>query len=70
VSEDLVSRNARRLGRFGYLDLGSTTLSQLKKSKFIRQKLAVDEERRKPDGIVFLPLGGIKAVVETKRRFS
>ena len=26
----------------------------------------LDEENRKPDGIVFLPLGGIKAVVEVK----
>jgi type I restriction-modification system DNA methylase subunit len=67
VSEDLVSRQARRLGRFGYLSLGSTTLAQLKRSKFIRKKLAVDEERRKPDGIVFLPLGGIKAVIEAKQ---
>ncbi|MGH7296220.1 MAG: HsdM family class I SAM-dependent methyltransferase [Polyangiaceae bacterium] len=67
MSEDLVSREARRLGRFGYLSLGSTTLAQLKKSKFIRTKLALDEERRKPDGIVFLPLGGIKAVVEVKQ---
>jgi len=67
VSEDLVSREARRLGRFGYLSLGSTTLAQLKKSKFIRTKLSADEERRKPDGIVFLPLGGIKAVVEAKQ---
>ena len=67
MSEDLVSRQARQLGRFGYLSLGSTTLSQLKKSKFIRKKLAVDEERRKPDGIIFLPLGGIKAVIETKQ---
>lgn len=67
MSEDLVSRQARRLGRFGYLSLGSTTLAQLKKSKFIRGKLAVDEERRKPDGIVFLPLGGIKAVIEAKQ---
>lgn len=67
MSEDLVSRQARRLGRFGYLSLGSTTLSQLRKSKFIRGQLAVDEERRKPDGIVFLPLGGIKAVIEAKQ---
>jgi type I restriction enzyme M protein len=67
MSEDLVSRQARRLGRFGYLTLGSTTLAQLKRSKFIRTKLALDEERRKPDGIVFLPLGGIKAVIEIKQ---
>ncbi|WP_367190103.1 class I SAM-dependent DNA methyltransferase [Burkholderia sp. Ed8] len=67
MSEDLVSRQARRLGRFGYLSLGSTTLAQLRRSKFIRTKLTIDEERRKPDGIVFLPLGGIKAVIEVKQ---
>ena len=67
MSEDLISKQAKRLGRFGYLSLGSTTLAQLKRSKFIRQKLQVDEESRKPDGIVFLPLGGIKAVVEVKQ---
>lgn len=67
MSEDLVARQARRLGRFGYLSLGGTTLAQLKKSRFIRTKLTIDEERRKPDGIVFLPLGGIKAVVEIKQ---
>jgi type I restriction-modification system DNA methylase subunit len=67
MSEDLVSRNARKLGRYGYLSLGSTTLSQLRRSKFIRTKLQLDEEARKPDGIVFLPLGGIKAVIEIKR---
>lgn len=66
VSEDLVSRQAKTLGRLGYLSLGSTTLAQLKKSKFIRGKLTIEEERRKPDGIVFLPLGGIKAVIELK----
>ena len=67
LSEDLVSRIARPLGRLSYLSLGSTTLAQLKKSKFIRSKLRPDEEQRKPDGIVFLPLGGIKAVVEVKQ---
>jgi len=66
MSEDFVSKQAKRLGRFGYLALGSTTLAQLRRSKYVRTKLAVEEERRKPDGIVFLPLGGIKAVVEVK----
>ena len=66
VSEDLVARQSRRIGRLKYLSLGSTTLSQLKRSKFVRNSLTVDEERRKPDGIIFLPLGGIKAVVEIK----
>lgn len=66
MSEDLISKQARPLGRLGYLALGSTTLAQLKRSRFVRTKLAADEERRKPDGIVFLPLGGIKAVIEAK----
>jgi type I restriction enzyme M protein len=48
MSEDLVYKQARRLGRFGYLPLGSTTLAQLKRSKFVRTKLEVDEEKRKP----------------------
>jgi len=67
VSEDLVSRNASSLGRLSYLSLGATTLAQLRKSKFIRTTLAPEEERRKPDAIVFLPLGGVKAVVEIKQ---
>lgn len=67
MSEDLVARQARTLGRFGYLSLGATTLAQLKRSRFIRTKLLPDDEARKPDGIVFLPLGGVKAVVEVKQ---
>lgn len=67
VSEDFVSRHSKPLGRFGYMSLGSTTLGQLKKSRFVRSALQPDEERRKPDGIVFLPMGGIKAVVEVKQ---
>ncbi|MFC7618583.1 class I SAM-dependent DNA methyltransferase [Actinokineospora soli] len=66
MSEDLVSRQARTLGRLAYLSLGSTTLAQLRRSKFLRGTLAVEAERRKPDAIIFLPMGGIKAVVEVK----
>ncbi|SIT72097.1 class I SAM-dependent DNA methyltransferase [Microbacterium sp. RU33B] len=67
MSEDLVARQSRPFGRLAYLSLGSTTLAQLKRSRFIRSTLAPDEEQRKPDAIVFLPLGGIKAVVEIKQ---
>lgn len=66
MSEDLVYKQAKPLGRFGYLSLGSTTLAQLRKSRYVKAKLTAEEERRKPDGIVFLPLGGIKAVIEVK----
>jgi type I restriction-modification system DNA methylase subunit len=67
LSEDLVARQAQPLGRLSYLSLGATTLAQLRRSKLVRSKLSPEEETRKPDGIVFLPLGGIKAVVEIKQ---
>jgi type I restriction-modification system DNA methylase subunit len=66
VSEDIASRDSRALGRLAYYSLGSTTLRQLRQSRFVRRTLRPEDERRKPDGIVFLPLGGIKAVVEVK----
>lgn len=66
VSEDIVSRDSRPLGRLAYYSLGSTTLRQLRRSRFIKRTLSPEDEGRKPDGIVFLPLGGIKAVVEVK----
>jgi type I restriction enzyme M protein len=67
MSEDLVQSATHSLGRYGYLRLGSTTLAQLRRSKYIRSKLSSEDEQRKPDGIVFLPRGGIKAVVEVKQ---
>jgi type I restriction-modification system DNA methylase subunit len=66
LSEDFASRQSTPLGRLAYYSLGSTTLRQLKQSRFVKSNLNPDEERRKPDGIVFLPLGDIKAVVEIK----
>lgn len=67
VSEDLVARKAQPFGRLSYLSLGATTLGQLKKSRFIRSALPPEATQRKPDGIVFLPMGGIKAVIEVKQ---
>jgi type I restriction enzyme M protein len=67
MSEDLIQSATHPIGRYGYLRLGSTTLNQLKRSKYIRGKLDTAEEPRKPDGIVFLPRGGIKAVIEVKQ---
>ena len=67
MSEDLVQSATHSIGRYGYLRLGSTKFSQLKRSKYIRGRLDATEEARKPDGIVFLPRGGIKAVVEVKQ---
>jgi len=67
MSEDLVQSATHLIGRYGYIRLGSTNLAQLRRSKYIRGKLSAADETRKPDGIVFLPRGGVKAVVEVKQ---
>jgi type I restriction enzyme M protein len=67
VSEDLVQSASHPLGRYEYIRLGSTSLKQLRTSRYIRTALQPDETGRKPDGIVFLATGGIKAVVEVKQ---
>lgn len=66
MSEDLIQSASAPLGRYQYLRLGATTLAQLKRSRYIRSPLPDTDRQRKPDGIVFLPLGGIKAVIEVK----
>lgn len=67
MSEDLVQQDGRSFGRYIYLRLGATTLNQLSKSKLIKGGIHDADKQRKPDGLVLLPKGGIKAVVEVKR---
>lgn len=66
MSEDLVQAASHPIGRYNYIRLGATTLNQLRKSRFIKGRLDAQDEKRKPDGVIFLPRGGIKAVVEVK----
>ncbi len=66
MSEDLVSGAPRLLGRYEYRRLGATTLLQLKRARLLRKPVAPEHGQRKPDAIIYLPLGGIKAVVEIK----
>ncbi len=66
MSEDLVQQSAVPFGRYAYLRLGATTLSQLSKSKLIKGTIAAVDSRRKPDGLVLLPKGGVKAIIEVK----
>lgn len=67
MSEDLVQQASVEFGRYAYLRLGATTLNQLSKSKLIKGSIGAADRRRKPDGLVLLPKGGIKAVVEVKK---
>lgn len=67
MSEDLVQQDERPFGRYTYLRLGATTLNQLTKRKLIKGTIRDADKQRKPDGLVLLPKGGIKAVVEVKK---
>lgn len=65
MSEELLQTAPFWIGRYSYYRLGSTTLGQLKKSKIIN-KLSKDLTNKKPDGIIILPGGIVKAVIEYK----
>ncbi|MCX7543382.1 N-6 DNA methylase [Corynebacterium sp. P5848] len=66
MSEDLVQQAGFPFGRYSYLRLGATTLNQLSQSRLIKGRIPADAKQRKPDGLILLPKGGIKAVVEIK----
>lgn len=67
MSEDLIQNQEVAFGRYRYLRLGSTTLNQLSKSKLIKGSVGDADKQRKPDALVLLPKGGIKAVIEVKK---
>lgn len=64
-SEELLQTTPFWIGRYSYYRLGSTTLSQLKKAKIISgfHKSLSD---KKPDGLITLQGGIVKAVIEYK----
>lgn len=66
MSEELIQLSPKPLGRYMYYRVGSTTLSQLKKHKVIKTKVSADITTKRPDGLVVLTGGDVKAVVEYK----
>lgn len=67
MSEELIQLSPKSLGRYLYYRVGSSTLSQLKKNKVIKTKVNADIATKKPDGLVVLAGGDVKAVVEYKQ---
>ncbi|MDR0398585.1 MAG: N-6 DNA methylase [Endomicrobium sp.] len=65
MSEELLQTSPFWLGRYAYYRLGSTTLNQLKKAKIIN-KISKGLADKKPDGLIVLPGGIVKAIVEYK----
>ena len=65
MSEELLQTTPFWLGRYSYYRLGSTTLNQLKKAKIIN-KQSKELSDKKPDGLITLSGGVVKAVIEYK----
>ncbi|MBM5781893.1 MAG: N-6 DNA methylase [Pelagibacterales bacterium] len=54
-------------GRYKFYKLGSTTLSQLRTEKIIKSNFTADISNKKPDGVLILSGGSVKAIVEYKQ---
>lgn len=67
MSEELIQISPKPLGRYLYYRIGSTTLSQLKRKKVIKGGVPQYLSSKKPDGLIILPGGDVKAVVEYKQ---
>lgn len=65
MSEELLQTTPFWLGRYSYYRLGSTTLNQLKKAKIINKQSKRLSDKR-PDGLITLSGGIVKAVIEYK----
>lgn len=65
MSEELLQTTPFWIGRYSYYRLGSTTLNQLKKAKIIN-KQSKKLSDKKPDGLITLSGGVVKAVIEYK----
>lgn len=65
MSEELLQTTPSWIGRYSYYRLGSTTLNQLKKAKIIN-KQSKKLSDKKPDGLITLSGGIVKAVIEYK----
>jgi type I restriction-modification system DNA methylase subunit len=65
MSEELLQTAPFWIGRYSYFRLGSTTLNQLRKAKIIN-KVSKELADKKPDGLITLSGGIVKAVIEYK----
>ena len=67
MSEELLQTDPISIGgRYSYLKLGASTLRQLKNAGIIKASIPKHLESKKPDGLIMLRGGAVKAVVEYK----
>ena len=66
MSEELLQTEPISVGRYSYYKLGATTIRQLKQAGIVKAVVPHDLLAKKPDGVIVLPGGVTKAVIEYK----
>ena len=66
MSEELLQTTPSRVGRYAYHRLGNTTLGQLRTAGIIKGPVPTGIRTRKPDGLITLGDGVVKAWIEYK----
>ena len=66
MSEELLQSQSFPIGRYRYHRIGATTLSQLKKAGIVSGSIPTGIKNKKPDGIITLGKGVVKACIEYK----
>ncbi len=66
MSEELLQTAPKPLGRYLFYRLGSSTLRQPRNAGVVKGSFTQNIANKKPDGVVVLLGGGVKAIVEYK----
>ena len=66
MSEELLQTRAYPIGRYLYYILGASTLRQLKSARIINGSIPIGLLAKKPDGLITLGKGAVKACIEYK----
>ena len=66
MSEELLQTVGVPFGRHKYYALGATTLAQLKRERIIARPVPTSVKNKKPDGLITLGKGVVKACIEYK----
>ena len=66
MSEELLQIEPYEIGRYRYFKLGASTLGQLKDAKIVKGKIDRNLRTKKPDGLITLRDGSVRAVIEYK----
>jgi hypothetical protein len=67
MSEEQMQVVSVRLGHFVYHPTRNTNLAQMRKEKIISATTEKHLAKKMPDGLILVPKGAVKAVIEYKR---